>query len=328
MDRFILWFPVWAILGAGLAYLMPAWLVELRWAILPLLGLVMFGMGATLTLGQFRAVLARPGLVVLGLALQFGVMPLLAWLIGVAMALPPELLIGLVLVGASPGGTASNLICYLARGDLALSITLTTASTLLAVVMTPALAWLYLGRHVPVQAPEMLVSIAQVVLIPVSLGVFVNHLLQSRRARWQASVEVVFAPLSMAAIVLIIAIIVALNAGDLARMGVAVALAVILHNLLGLAAGYGLARLLGRDEVTARTLAIEVGMQNSGLAVALAVKLFSPAAALPGALFSIWHNLSGALLAAWWARRPPSGSGPRCDPPPDATESGSRQAGE
>jgi BASS family bile acid:Na+ symporter len=307
MTRIAIWFPLWALLGAGIAYWSPGLLVELKPAIVPLLGLVMFGMGVTLTLDQVVAVLRRPSLVGLGLGLQFGIMPLAAWLIGIAMDLPPELLAGLILVGTCPGGTASNLICYLARGDVALSITLTTASTLAAVVMTPALTWLLLGERVPVPALEMLLSIAQVVLAPVGLGLLVNHLLSRRAGPWQA-LQRLLPLVSVAAIVLIIAIIVALNASSLAQTGATVVMAVVLHNGIGLTAGYWLARRLGQDETKARTFAIEVGMQNSGLAVALAVKFFSPAAALPGALFSIWHNLSGAALASWWGRRPPGQS--------------------
>lgn len=305
LDRITLLFPLWALLGALLAFAHPEPLAGLKPWIVPLLGLVMFGMGVTLTPGQFREVLRRPRLVALGAALQFGIMPLAAWAIGHLMGLPAALLVGLVLVGASPGGTASNVICYLARGDLALSITLTTVSTLLAVVLTPLLTLLYVGERVPVPAGDMLVSILQVVLAPVALGVLVNRFAGQRLSALQRF----FPLLSVGAIVLIIAIIVALNRGSLAAMGPAAALAVVLHNGVGLAAGYGLARLAGQDEIRARTLAIEVGMQNSGLAVALAVKYFSTAAALPGAIFSVWHNLSGSALAAWWSRRASSPEG-------------------
>ncbi len=292
-------FPLWALLGCALAFAVPEWLVGLKPAIVPLLGLVMFGMGVTLTTAEIAEVLRRPRLIALGLALQFGVMPLAAWLIALALDLPPYLLAGLVLVGTCPGGTASNVVCYLARGDLALSITLTTASTLLAVVLTPLLTWLYVGERVPVPATEMFWSIVRIVLIPVALGILVNRLVGHRLGR----LKQVFPLLSVAAIVLIITIIVALNRDNLEQVGAMVALAVVLHNAVGLAGGYWLARSVGLDTVRARTLAIEVGMQNSGLAVALAVKYFSGAAALPGALFSIWHNLSGAALASWWSRR-------------------------
>jgi bile acid:Na+ symporter, BASS family len=300
LDRITLLFPVWALLASLLAFAYPQPLVDLKAWILPLLGLVMLGMGATLTPAEFREVLRRPRLVALGAALQFGIMPLAGWTIGHLLGLPPVLLAGLVLVGASPGGTASNVICYLARGDVALSITLTTVSTLLAVVLTPLLTLLYVGERVPVPAGAMLLSILQVVVLPVALGVLLNRLAGERIG----GLKRLFPLISVAAIVLIIAIIVALNRESLASLGAEAGLAVILHNGTGLAAGYALARLLGQDETRARTLAIEVGMQNSGLAVALAVKHFSAAAALPGALFSVWHNLSGSALAAWWSRRP------------------------
>jgi BASS family bile acid:Na+ symporter len=292
-------FPLWALLGSVAALIWPGVFVDLRPAIVPLLGLVMFGMGLTLSSRDFIAVARRPGLIALGAALQFGVMPLAAWLVGHAMMLPAELLIGLVLVGACPGGTASNVICYLARGNVALSITLTTVSTLLAVVLTPILTWVYVGQMVPVPMVAMLVSILKVIIAPVVLGVVINRFLGERLDR----LKDVFPLISVAAIVLIIAIVVALNAGAAGAIIWPLVVAVALHNMLGLAAGYGLPRLFGLDAQTCRTLAIEVGMQNSGLGVALATQFFSAAAALPGAVFSVWHNLSGAGLAAFWSRR-------------------------
>lgn len=299
MSRINALFPLWALLAALLAYLQPQWLVGAKPAIVPLLGLVMLGMGMTLRTQDFAEVLRRPGTMALGVVLQYGLMPPAAWLIGSALGLAPELMVGLVLVGTSPGGTASNLICYLARGDLALSISLTTLSTLLAVVLTPALTLLLVGERVPVPAAEMLGSIARIVLLPVALGVAANRLL-GPRLRWAQSG---FPMISMGAICFIIAIIVALNRDRLAEIGAIVAVAVVIHNATGLAAGYWISRWVGLDSVRSRTLAIEVGMQNSGLAVALAVKFFSPTAALPGAVFSIWHNLSGSMLASWWSRR-------------------------
>jgi BASS family bile acid:Na+ symporter len=230
--------------------------------------------------------------------LQYGIMPLAAWLIGRATGLSPELIAGLVLVGACPGGTASNVICYLARGDVALSITLTTVSTLLAVILTPSLTWLYVGQMVPVPVGAMLLSIVKIILLPVAAGVFVNRFAHDRLR----PVRHLFPLVSVMAIVLIIAVIVALNRDSLGGIGLAVAAAVVMHNTAGLAAGYGLSRLLTCDRRTARTVAIEVGMQNSGLGVALAVQYFAPVAAVPGALFSVWHNLSGSLLAGWWRR--------------------------
>jgi bile acid:Na+ symporter, BASS family len=266
---------------------------------MPLLGLVMLGMGMTLTRESFALVLKRPSRVVLGCALQYSIMPLGAWASAKMLGMSPEITAGMVLVGACPGGTASNVICYLARGDVALSIALTAASTLLAVVATPFLTWWYVSRTVPVPALDMLVDIAEVVLLPVAFGVWLN-------TRWRSRVHRLkrwFPLVSVGAIVLIIAIIVALNRNRLAGLGASVVAGVALHNAVGLMGGYGIPWMLGLDERTRRTLAIEVGMQNSGLAVALAGKYFSAAAALPGAVFSVWHNLTGSGLAAYWARK-------------------------
>ena len=273
--------------------------VDFRPAIVPLLGVVMFGMGMTLSWQNFTEVLKRPQVIGLGVLMQYLVMPFAAWLVAVVLGLPPYIMAGLVLVGACPGGTASNVVCYLARGDVALSITLTTVSTFLAILLTPLITWLYVGQKVPVPVESMLWSIFKIVLLPVSLGVLINSLFGRRLS----VIKHLFPLVSVFAIVVIIAIIVALNKSNLATMGAAVALAVVLHNLIGLISGYWLPRLLGQDERTCRTLAIEVGMQNSGLGVALAAKYFSAAAALPGALFSIWHNLSGSMLAGYWSRR-------------------------
>lgn len=270
-----------------------------RPAIVPLLGVIMFGMGLTLGPRDFVKVAKRPGHIALGTLLQFAVMPLAAMATGLIFALPRDLLIGLVLVGACPGGTASNVICYLARGDVALSITLTTVSTVLAVVLTPALTWLYVGELVPVPMAAMLLSILKVILAPVAAGVLINRLAGER----VNGIKEFFPLISVTAIVVIIAIVVALNAGRVNNLVWPLVAAVVLHNAIGLAAGYGVPRLIGCDRQIARTIAIEVGMQNSGLGVALATQFFSAAAALPGALFSVWHNLSGSALAAWWARR-------------------------
>ncbi|MCB1735774.1 MAG: bile acid:sodium symporter family protein [Gammaproteobacteria bacterium] len=286
-------FPIAAILASVLAYLFPSLFISLKPGIVPLLGLVMFGMGMTLTVANFADVLKRPRLIALGIAMQFAIMPLLAWLLSTVFTLSPVWLIGMILVGASPGGTASNVICYLVRGDVALSITLTTLSTLLAVFLTPLITWGLIGTRIPVDPIAMMFSIAKIVLLPVAAGVLINRFWHTRLAR----VRHIFPTLSMAAIVTIIAIVVALSHPQLAHIGVGLIVAVALHNLLGLMFGYLIPRTLGIDARLSRTLAIEVGMQNSGLAVALASKFFSPASALPGVLFSIWHNVSGMVIA-------------------------------
>ncbi|CBE70122.1 MAG: bile acid:sodium symporter family protein [Candidatus Methylomirabilis oxygeniifera] len=298
MDRVTGLFPLWAVLISAAAIVYPAPLIPLKWAIVPLLGVVMFGMGVTLTPRDFTAIMKRPLTIALGVVLQFLLMPLIGWLLTRLLSLPLSLAVGVILVGAAPGGTASNVITYLARGDVALSITLTSISTILAVVMTPLLTWLYIGQLVAVPTGDMLLSILEIILVPVACGIFVN-------ARWGGrlgSVKRLFPLISIVGIVLIIGVIVALNQSQLSTLVVPVVIAVILHNLLGLTGGYMVPKAFGFDSTICRTIAIEVGMQNSGLAVALAVKYFSPAAALPGALFSIWHNLSGAALASVWSR--------------------------
>jgi BASS family bile acid:Na+ symporter len=292
-------FPLWAMLGAVLAWFLPELFVPFRPAIIPLLGLVMFGMGITLTAENFLTVLRRPFPVALGVALQFLLMPLLGWVLARLGGLPPQLAIGLILLGCSPGGTASNVVCYLARGDVALSITLTTVSTLVAVVATPLLTLLYAGELVPVPVVDMLSTILRIILFPVMLGVLLNHFFHQPLS----AVRNLFPLVSVFSIVVIIAIIVALNHVQLAEIAAGLAAMVVLHNAAGLLGGYWISRWLGRDERECRAVAIEVGMQNSGLAAALAVKYFSAGAALPGALFSIWHNLSGSLLAGFWRRR-------------------------
>ncbi len=299
IQRFTQLFPLWAILFSLFAWWQPQWLVAGKPAIVPLLMLIMFGMGLSLSWDDFRRALKQPGVIGLGVVMQYSLMPLIAFLIGHLLQLPAEILAGLVLVGACPGGTASNVIAYLARANVALSVAITFASTLVAVIATPLLTWLYLGERIPVPVSGMLISLVQIVVIPVVAGCLLNTFLQ----RHLAPARELFPLISVAAIVLVIGIIVALNTTRISEAGLLVVAAVILHNGLGLLSGYGIARLLRLDKITARTLAIEVGMQNSGLGVALAIKHFTPLAALPGALFSVWHNLSGSLLAALWRKQ-------------------------
>lgn len=299
LQRFIYLFPLWAILLSALAYFFPQWFIPAKSAIIPLLSLIMFGMGMTLTFADFRQVLSKPLLILLGVFLQYALMPLIAYLLAILFRFPAELMVGMLLVGASSGGTASNVICYLARANVALSITLTLVSTLLAIVMLPWLTWQYIGQQVTVPVWQMVENIATMVLVPVLLGVTLNSVFGRRLKQ----VQMVFPLISVLAIIVIIAIIVALNHDRLQNVGSMIVIAVILHNLSGLGLGYFIARLFGQDIKTARTLAIEVGMQNSGLSVALAIKHFTALAALPGAVFSIWHNISGALLATWWHKR-------------------------
>jgi len=264
-----------------------------------MLGIVMFGMGMTLSVDDFRAVLRQPRYVAIGVAAQFLIMPLVAFGLVQAFGLPPELAIGVILVGTCPGGTASNVISYLARGDVALSVSMTMMTTLLAPIVTPALTLFYADARIEVSAAAMMLSIAKMVLAPVLLGLAAHHLLGRRIAR----IEPVLPVISVVCIVLLVGGVVSLSASKLFAVGPVMAVIVVLHNVIGLALGYGLAKVCRMDSRRARTVSIEVGMQNSGLAAALAVLYFDPAAAIPGAIFSVWHNISGSLVANYFARR-------------------------
>ncbi len=293
-----LFFPLGAIAVSVFSIFYPDSLSPYQKAIVPLLGVVMLGMGMTLRPENFREIARRPRLIAIGVGLQFLLMPLIAFLVSKLFGLPQALLVGMVLLGSCPGGTASNVICYLARGDVALSISLTTVSTLLAVLFTPVLTWVYVGQSIPVPVIDMMINISKIILVPVAVGVLCNYYF-GRHLRF---VKQVFPFVSVIAIILIIGIIVALNHAQIFLLALPVIAAVFWHNLLGLASGYYLSKIMGLDERQRRTVAIEVGMQNSGLAVALAQSYFPAITALPGALFSIWHNITGSILAGVWSR--------------------------
>jgi BASS family bile acid:Na+ symporter len=293
-------FPLWAIIVSIAAYASPPTFTGVSPYVAPLLALVMFGMGVTLSLEDFRRVLTRPAPVLAGVALHYLVMPLAAWAIAKALHMPPQLTAGMVLVGSVASGTASNVIIYLAGGDVALSVTVSALSALVGVVATPLLTRLYVDASITVNVGAMLASIAQIVAAPIILGLAVHHLFTRAVRR----VEPLLPLVSMVAILIIIGAVVAGSHASIATVGPMVMVGVVLHNGLGLLGGYWGARLLGFDEAVCRTLAIEVGMQNSGLAATLGKLYFGPVAALPGALFSVWHNLSGSTLAGYWAARP------------------------
>lgn len=299
INRIVNLFPLWAIMFAGIAYFNADIFVSLKSLIVPLLAAVMFSMGMTLTWGDFKQVLKRPLIIAIAVLVQFLLMPLFAYIISIILDLNIDGMTGMVLVGASSGGTASNVICYLAKGNVALSILMTVVSTLAAVILMPALSFMYLNEVVAVPVEAMLKSILLIVLLPVLTGTLLNSFFNQKLKL----IQPVFPLLSTFAIVFIIAIIVGLNQQNLSEEALPVLIAVCMHNLLGLIVGYWIPRVLKYDEQTCRTVCIEVAMQNSGLSVALAVKYFSVAAALPGAIFSIWHNISGSLLAFYWRRK-------------------------
>ena len=292
------YFPLIAITGSIIAYFWPQWLAEQKQWIVYLLGVVMFCMGVSLTVGDFKRALSNYWLLLLGLTLQFGLMPLIAWQLSSITGIGIALTTGMLLVGSVPGGTASNVICYLSKGDVALSITLTAISTCLAIVATPLLVYLYLHKTIEIPVQQMMLSIFYIVLLPVALGVILNRFLPVLIK----PVQIFGADLSILVICSIIAIIVALNRDNIGSVSLLLLGLVLAHNILGLLAGYIATWLFTRDQRLSKTIAIEVGMQNSGLAVALAVKFFGSAAALPGALFSIIHNVTGSLLASYWAK--------------------------
>jgi len=298
LNRIVNLFPLWAIILSSIAFLNAELFGTFKSSIVPLLAIVMFTMGMTLKWADFKAVLKKPLVISIAVVIQFILMPLFAYAISIMLGLSVDLMTGMVLVGASAGGTASNVICYLAKGNVALSILMTVVSTLCAVILMPALTFLYLNQIVPVPVQGMLISILSIVLLPVVLGTCLNSFFAQRLK----IIQPVLPLLSTFSIVFIIAIIVGLNHDNLSVLALPVLLAVVLHNMMGLIAGYSIPWLLKYDAQTCRTVCIEVAMQNSGLSVALAIKYFSITAALPGALFSIWHNISGSFLALYWRK--------------------------
>ncbi|NPB08356.1 MAG: bile acid:sodium symporter family protein [Aquificae bacterium] len=281
-----------------LGLLIPELFTGLRPLIVPLLTVIMLSMGLTLTPEDFIRILKRPHRILYGALLQYTVMPLSAFLLGMLFGLGPELFTGVVLVGSAPGGTASNLITYLAGGDLPYSISMTTLSTLLSPLLTPLWTYVLAGKYVEVPFLSMVETTLRIVLLPVLLGMVLRYFLRNQVRRLES-----FLPLlAVLSISLIIAVIFAVNSGELKSVGPRILLVVLLHNLLGFGAGYFFGILAGLSPKEARTLSIEVGMQNSGLSAVLAVKYFSKISALPSAIFSLSQNLIGILLALFFRR--------------------------
>jgi BASS family bile acid:Na+ symporter len=305
MRRFLLasadWFPAWVLAAALLALWQPSlftwfsgpWIV---WG----LALVMLGMGLTLNVADFAAVLRLPGAVAVGFAAQYTIMPLLGWSVGKMLALPAPFAVGLILVACCPGGTASNVVTYLARGNVALSVIMTMCSTLAAVVMTPLLTGWLAGAYVPVDAWGIFLTTAQVVLAPVLAGLLLHH----RAPRLAGFILPAGPIMSVLVISLIVGSIIGQNASAIFAHGGQLLLAVTLLHSGGFFLGYVVGRLFGFDLGVARTISIEVGMQNSGLGAVLAKTRFAaePLTAVPSALSSVCHSLLGSLLAAWWRR--------------------------
>ncbi len=307
MKRFLLsaanGFPAWVLAASLLALWQPGLFVWFSgpWIVWGL-AVIMLGMGLTLCVEDFAAVTKMPRPVALGFVAQYSIMPLLGWAIGRALALPPDFAVGLILVACCPGGTASNVVAYLARANVALSVVMTMCSTLAAVFMTPLLTEQLAGAYVPVDGWGMVATTAQVVLAPVLLGLLLHH----KAPKLTEFVLPAGPLLSVLVISMIVGSIVGQSASAIFTHGAHLLLAVFLLHACGFALGYGVTRWFRFDLTTARTVSIEVGMQNSGLGAVLAKAHFAahPLTAVPSALSSVCHSLIGSVLAGWWRLRP------------------------
>ena len=294
-------FALWVVIGAVWAWIAPGYFTWFKPYIGPGLGVIMLGMGITLRFNDFRDVFKSPGAVGVGVGAQFLIMPLLGWGLANGFGLERDLAVGLILVSCCPGGTASNVIAFLARANLALSVLMTMCSTCIAILCTPLLTELLASAHMEIPAGKMLLPTMQIVLIPVVAGLCLNHYYPKLVSRAKHAAPL----LSVVVIVLIVSCIIGLNKEKIANAGPALFLAVMLLHLGGFLLGYLLARILGYRENYRRTVSVEVGMQNSGLGSRLAEKHISVAAAAPCAISAVYHCIIGSLLAAYWRRRIP-----------------------
>ncbi|WP_413486961.1 bile acid:sodium symporter family protein [Staphylococcus pasteuri] len=292
-------FIFWMLFAAVLGFIFPSHISILGGFVPYLLGIVMLGMGMTIDPKDFKIVLQSPKPVIIGVILQFTIMPTLAFLIAKGFQLPPEIAIGVILVGCCPGGTSSNVMSYLAKANVALSVAITSVSTLIAPFVTPALIYIFAHEWLKVSFASMLWSVVQVVLIPIIIG----FVFQKVARRFAQKTATALPLISVIAISLILVAVVAGSKTQILKTGLLIFVVVILHNILGYTIGYVLAKVFRMDYKDKKAVAIEVGMQNSGLAVSLATVHFSPLAAVPGAVFSLVHNISGPILAKYWSSR-------------------------
>lgn len=288
------------ILFSIVAFFFPSHFSWMTKYIATFLSIAMFGMGMTIKADDFKNIIFQPKYILVGCAVQYIVMPITAWLIAYLFRLPPDLALGVILVGCCPGGTASNVITHIAGGDVPLSVGMTIVSTLLAPLLTPALVYFLAGRWVEVSLVAMFISVVKIILIPVLLGlvsrrIFKNHI---------NTISPVMPLISALAVILIISGIIGANANKLVDCGLLVLAVVILHNIAGLLGGLIASKMFKFEYKQATAVAIEVGMQNSGLAISLAVANFAlnPLATVPGAVFSVWHNISGSIFAGFRKR--------------------------
>jgi BASS family bile acid:Na+ symporter len=294
------WFALIVVAAGAIALATPdtfaGWGAAIPW----LLTVIMLGMGMTLRPVDFVIIGKRPWALIFGVLAHYTVMPALGWGIAHALNMSPVLTAGMILVGCAPAGTSSNVMVFLAKGDTALSVAMSSVSTLIAPVMTPLLVLLLVGEDLPVSGSELFVDIVKIVLVPVLLGLVLRLLFPTFVDR----IVDVLPLISVAGVTGVVLAVVAGSASTLTSVGFTIVVAVMLHNLGGLTLGYAIGNIFRLPKSSVRAVTLEVGMQNSGLAAALATAHFAPAAALPAAIFSVWHNVSGSLLATFWSRRP------------------------
>lgn len=292
-------FAIWVVVFAFIAAQFPDTFKQIVPWIPYLLGIVMLGMGLTLTFKDFAEVTKNPKAAIIGVVAQFVVMPSVAFFLAKAFQLPPDLAIGVILVGSCPGGTSSNVMTYLAKGNTALSVACTTVSTLLAPILTPAIFYLFASEWLEIDASAMFISVLQMVLLPIFIGVIIRSIFKQKIEQFSQTMPLI----SVVAIVLIVTAVVAVSKDRIIESGLLVFIVVVLHNVLGYAIGYLVSRVLKLPIADSKAIAIEVGMQNSGLGVALAALHFkaNPLVAVPSAVFSFWHNISGPILAMIFA---------------------------
>lgn len=302
-------FTIWVFAAASAGMFYPDYITDIggyntKGLIVPLVQLIMFGMGTAMSVQDFVGVIKMPKAVFIGLVCQFAIMPVIGFILAITFPFPAEIAAGVILIGSSPSGVASNVMTFLARGNLALSITLTTCATLIAPVVTPFLMQTLAGQLVPIVFLDMMISIINIVILPVLAGLLFNRVFRGK-ARWLHDAMPV---ISMTGIVVILGIMIAVGRDNLITIGMLLLLACIIHNAAGYFLGYWGCRMFRLDKKSCRTIAIEVGLQNGGLASGIAATMGKVATmGLAPILFGTWMDISGSFLANWWRDRPVSG---------------------
>ena len=299
-------FSFWVLAAVSAAMFYPAFFTHIgtfntAGLIVPLLMLIMFGMGTAMSVEDFVRVIKMPKGVLIGIICQFSIMPVVGFAIAALFDFPSEIAAGIILVGCSPSGLASNVMSYIANANLALSLTLTAVATLLAPILTPFLMKLFADQYVPIAFVPMMQSILKIVIVPVLAGLAFNHFFKGKFPWLDKAMPIV----SMVGIAVVITVITAAGRDSLLQIGIALVIAAIIHNILGYLLGYWLCRLARMEESSCRTIALEVGMQNSGLASGIALEMGKVATmGLAPAIFGPLMNITGSSLATWWRGKP------------------------